>query len=364
MRGYIKAAIAVTFVASVLVLASGLVIDQRSTLASYLVAWIAISAIPLGALGVLMTSYLIRRAWTEGLHSIVVAATSPLPIVAILFLPVLIGVRELYPAASAAGSLPPFKAVYLAPWFFVLRTIIYFVLLWLLALWQRAAWADSKRMTRSASAGLIVYALLISFAGIDWIESLQPEFHSSSYGLLYLCFTMLNGVAFGIGMGLLFGCRMGSVRDYGALLLSTILLWTYVHAMQYIVIWAGNIPDEAVWYLKRSSNGWQFALTILALGQFVFPFFALLSARVRSDRNWLMALCGLTLIMRCLEASILIFPAIPRVSPGIASLTLFAALLFIAIVLWSAFEISLQNDGRRLASGTLASKQESDHQRQ
>jgi len=42
-------------------------------------------------------------------------------------------------------------------------------------------------MLRSASAGLITYALLVSFAGIDWIESLEPEFHSSIYGLLYLC---------------------------------------------------------------------------------------------------------------------------------------------------------------------------------
>lgn len=103
--------------------------------------------------------------------------------------------KELYPAESDANSLPAFKAIYLAPWFFVLRTVIYFVVLWLLALWQRAMWGDTDRMMRSASGGLIVYALLVSFAGIDWIESLEPEFHSSIYGLLYLCFTLLDGVA-------------------------------------------------------------------------------------------------------------------------------------------------------------------------
>lgn len=335
---------------SALVLAAGLAIDGRSTLSAYLVAWVSIGAIPLGALGVLMTSYLVRRAWTEGLHAILISATSALPLLALLFLPIMIGMKELYPAAADHHSLPAFKAVYLAPWFFVLRTIIYFSAFCLLAVWQRAAWGDTDRMARSASVGLIVYALLISFAGIDWIESLEPEFHSSIYGLLYLCFTLLNGVAFGIGAGLVSGRRIGATGGYSALLLSTILLWTYLHAMQYIVIWAGNIPDEVVWYLKRSSNGWQFVLAFVAVGQFVFPFFALLSARVRSDRSWLLALCGLTLVMRCWEASILILPPIPHTAPLAVIITLAAALAFVTTCLWWTFEIALRNDGRLFGS--------------
>jgi hypothetical protein len=342
MRSHAKV---IVVAVSVIVLAVGLVIDRRSTLAAYLVVWVAIGAIPLGALGILMTSYLVRRAWTEGLHAILAAATSALPMVTVLLLPVLIGMRELYPAASDERVLPAFKAAYLAPGFFVLRTAIYFVVLWLLALWQRSTWNNSERMIRSASAGLIIYALLVSFAGIDWIESLEPEFHSSIYGLLYLCFTLLNGVAFGIGMGLVSGRRIGATRGYSALLLSMILLWAYLHAMQYIVIWAGNIPDEAVWYLKRSSDGWQFVLAFVALGQFVFPFLALLSARVRSDPSWLLALCGLTLMMRVWEASILILPSVPQTAPVTVSVMLLSALALIAVILWWMFEIALRNDG-------------------
>jgi hypothetical protein len=347
MRNYARA---IAMVVSVVALITGLAIDPRSTLSAYLVAWIAIGTVPSGALAVLMTSYLVRRAWTEGLHPVLVAATSALPIVAVLFLPMLIGMKELYSAASDARSLPTFKAVYLSPWFFVLRTVIYFVAFWLLARWQRAAWGDSGRTMRSASVGLIVYALFVSFAGIDWIESLEVHFHSSIYGLLFLCFTLLSGVAFGIGAALLSGRRIGATKGYSALLLSTILLWAYLHAMQYIVIWAGNIPDEAVWYLKRSSDGWQFVLAFVALGQFVFPFFALLSARVRSDRSWLLALCGLTLMMRCWEASILILPTIPQMAPVTVALMLLAAVVFVAVTLWWTFEIALANDGRLFRS--------------
>ena len=339
VRGVILAVAAV-------ILAAGLTIDPRSTLAAYLVAWIAVSAIPLGALGTLMISFLVRRAWTERLHPVLTGATSALPLVAFLFLPVLIGMKDIYPAASELRTLPAFKALYLAPWFFVLRTIIYFAAFWLLALWLQAAWGNIDRMRRSASAGLIVYALLVSFAGVDWVESLEPDFHSSTYGLLYLCFTLLDGTAFAIGAALLSGRRIGATRGYSALLLSTILLWTYLHAMQYIVIWAGNIPDEAVWYLKRSTDGWRFVLAFVALGQFILPFFALLSSRVRSDRSWLLALCGLTLVMRCWEASILILPAIPHTAPLTVAVMLLAGLVLVALSLGWTFEIALRNDGR------------------
>jgi hypothetical protein len=336
----------VVIAAAALVLIAGLAIDPRSTLAAYLVAWIAIGAVPLGILCVLMTAYLVRRAWTQALHPIMMSATSVLPLLAVLFLPVLVGMKELYPAAASGHALPAFKAFYLAPWFFVLRTILYFIVLCGVAIWQQATWGDSDRMMRSASVGLIISALLVSFAGVDWVESLEPEFHSSIYGLYFLCFALLDGAAFAILMGLASGRRIGATKGYSALLLSIILLWTYVHAMQYIVIWAGNIPDEVVWYIKRSSHGWQFVLAVVALGQFVFPFFALLNSRVRSSRNWLMALCALTLAMRCWEASILILPAVHDIAPLTVALMLPAALALVALSLWWAFERALANDGR------------------
>jgi hypothetical protein len=328
-------------VAAGLVLAAGLAIDSRDTLAAYLVAWIAFGAIPIGALCVLMTTYLVRRAWTEALHPILRAATMSLPAVAVWFIPVLVGMRELYPAAADPTSLPPFKAIYLAPWFFALRSIVYFLIWTALALWLRRAWGDSERMTPAASAGLIVYALTTSLAGIDWIESLEPDFHSSIYGLLYLSFALLSGLAFAIFGSLLNDLRFDPRAGYGALLLSTILLWAYLHAMQYIVIWAGDIPDEVVWYLKRSEHGWQFMLVVLAIGQFVFPFFALLKERVRTDRSCLLASCALTLVMRVCEAAILILPGIEHLSPVTTAIMLLAALVFVGIILFWAIDTAL-----------------------
>jgi hypothetical protein len=327
-----------------LLLAAGLAIDARATLAAYLVAWIALGAIPIGALGVLMTSYLVRRQWTEALHPVLLATTLTLPAVAICLLPLLLGMKQVYPAAAHLASLSPFKSVYLAPWFFATRSLIYFAIWSALALWLHAAWRDLTAMTRSASAGLIIYALTVSLAGVDWLESLEPDFHSSIYGLLYLGFALLNGYAFTLACSLLTGRNIGQRAGYGALLLSMILLWGYLHAMQYIVIWSGNIPDEAVWYIKRSEHGWQYVLLVLGIGQFVFPFFALLSRRVRADRRWLFALSGLTLVMRVAEASVLILPAKEHVAPLAIVLTLLSAVVFLSALFWYAFNYALDQD--------------------
>ena len=129
-------------VVSGLVLMAGFVIDIRSTISAYLVAWSALGAIPIGALIVFMTSYLVRRRWTETLHPIFVATSGVLPVAALTFIPVLLFMRQIYPAIAHGSALPPFKAHWFAPWFFVLRTVIYFLIWIALARWLRRAWRD------------------------------------------------------------------------------------------------------------------------------------------------------------------------------------------------------------------------------
>lgn len=336
-----RGSVTIAAVVAGLVLIAGFAVDARSTIAAYLVAWIAWGAIPIGALILFMTSYLVRRRWTVALHPVFVAATGLLPVVALTFIPVLLFMRDIYPAIADGASLPSFKAHWFTPWFFVLRTVFYFAVWIGLSRWLRRSWRNDEAMAHSASAGAIVGVLLISFAGIDWVESLEPEFHSSIYGLIYLSFTLVNGTAFVIAGGLLSPRPIGPSRGYSGLLLAVLLLWCYLHAMQYIVIWSGDIPKEVTWYLVRSQHGWQFALAVLSLGQFVFPFCAMLSSKVRSDPHWLLALCALTLGMRGLESAILILPAIHGLSPATTAVMLIAAAVFLGLVLLLAFEASL-----------------------
>jgi hypothetical protein len=287
----------------------GLLIDPTTMLASYLTAWTVVGAIAVGALGVLLTSYLVRGGWTEDLHDPLIAAVLAIPAVALLFIPVIVGMSWLYPWASDAGALPAFKSIYLAPWFFVSRTICYFVIWTALAVWAARAFGDDSAMIRVASAGLIIWTLTVSWAGIDWLQSIEPEFHSSIYGLFAVDFYLLAGLAFGLLL-LIVSHRPGrmSISAYSAVLLSVLLLWAYMHAMQYIIIWTGNIPEEVIWYLKRLDGGWGVAFWILIFGQFILPFFVLLSERNRASRPALLWLAIGTLALRLLEAAVLILP--------------------------------------------------------
>src|SRR5437868_7146217 len=105
--------------------AIALMLDAHDALAAWLAAAIAVSAVSVGALAVLMITYLVRGTWTNDLHVPLTAASLVIPIAGLMFLPVILGLPWLYPWAHGRPG-GAFKAVYLTPWFFILRSSLYF----------------------------------------------------------------------------------------------------------------------------------------------------------------------------------------------------------------------------------------------
>ncbi|AXK82290.1 hypothetical protein DW352_18235 [Pseudolabrys taiwanensis] len=306
-------------------------LDVHALMLGWLCVAATLSGIAVGAMAVLMLTYLVRGPWTEGLHAPLVATSMTIPAVAVLFVPVLVGVPWLYPWVGK-GVVDPgsFKAIYLTPWFFIARTVFYFGVWTVLSWWTRAAWGSPRRMVASAAAGLIIYALTASFAGIDWLETLTPEFHSSLYGLLVLTFQLLAGYAFVLVIGL--SRRRAETDSYGATLLAVLLLWAYNHAMQYIIVWSGNLPRETVWYEAREHGVWGAVLWTLIFLQFILPFFALLTGKVRNARRPLLVIASATVGLRLVEACVL---ALPETAGGRAVILLAVpASLLLAGALW------------------------------
>jgi hypothetical protein len=143
--------------------------------------------------------------------------------------------------------------------------------------------------------------------GIDVAETLTPGFHSSIYGLLILGGQWIAALAFAIAVGVGAEGKPPGLAAAGAFMVA-LLAWGYLHAMQFIVMWAGDIPDEVGWYLARGTNGWEFATAILFVIQGIGPFFATLSPSVRSSRNSMVAIALITLAMRPIEAAWLVLP--------------------------------------------------------
>jgi hypothetical protein len=265
------------------------------------------------------------------LHAPLLAAALTAPLAGALFLPLIASAPWLYPAPADPET---FKSVYLTPTFVAARTLTYFALWTVLASWAHAVWGDTDRMKVCASAGLIIYAVTGSLAGVDWLQALTPRFHSSIYGLLFLTFQMLAGFAFAVLVAL--RRPDAETHQYGAILVAALLLWAYNHAMQYIIIWSGNMPNEAVWYMRRETGAWGFALWGLFLLQFVAPFSALLSHRVRRSRQSLLILAAGTLALRLLEAAALALPGIAS-NLGAVAVGLALSVLMAGIVWWAVF---------------------------
>jgi hypothetical protein len=308
---------------------AGLLLAPRETLIAWLVCWLAWGSIPIGALALLMLLALIPGSWRELYGEPLQLGATAMPLVGIAMIPLLIGLGTIYPwtTEGATAGYAAFKAAWLSSGFFIVRTITYVVILALLA-W--AILAARELRAPLAAIGVILYGLIGSFIGIDFAESTEPNFHSSIYGLLALSNQWLAGISFAILLGL-WRHRGKAPRAAAGVLVTAILIWGYMHAMQYIVIWAGDIPEEVRWYLERGRNGWVTLAWVLYGLQGLVSFGALLSPSVRSSRFAMMALAGLTLVMRLVENAWLVLPGLASVGWTVAPLIVAASLAMLGL---------------------------------
>src|SRR5207248_11082578 len=193
-------------------------------------------------------------------------------------------------------------AHYLRPSFFVMRATIYFAcwsLLALLANWlsleqdRTASKTTRKRLQIVSGPGLALLIISITFAAIDWVMSLEPAWSSTIFGLIFVAGWSLSALAFTIVVMSWLAKRAPMDRvaqprhfqDWGNLLLTLVMLWTYFAFSQYLIIWSGNLPEETTWYVARKHGGWGAIALAIVILQFAFPFMTLLSraAKMRSE---------------------------------------------------------------------------------
>jgi hypothetical protein len=260
------------------------------------------------------------------------------PLVAIAMIPLLVGLELIYPwtAHGATAGYAAFKAAWLSTGFFIGRTVVYLVVLSLLA-WALLTVRPSLRAP-IAAVGVILYAIIGSLIGIDFAESTEPSFHSSIYGLLALTNQWLAGISFAILLGL-WSHHGEAPRAAAGVLVTAILMWGYMHAMQYIVIWAGDIPAEARWYIERGRHGWWALAWILYGVQGLISFCALLSPKVRNSSRAMIVLALVTLLMRLVEQAWLVLPGMPGLSWAVAPLILAASVAMLGFGWLGAVEL-------------------------
>jgi hypothetical protein len=296
---------------------------------SYLMAYMFVLGISLGSLAIGMVHQLSGGAWGVVIRRPVGAATRTMPILTLLFVPILFGMHRLYPWTDAAlvarDEALRHKHLYLNVPFFIVRAAIYF-LVWNLLTYYLNAWslqqdetADpriARRMQLLSAGGLVAYGLTITFASFDWLMSLEPHWFSTIYGVLIIGGQGLSGMAFLIAALAWLSRRPPLDRiivpahfhDLGNLLLAFVMLWAYFSFSQYLIIWAGNLPAEIAWYQHRLQTGWRFIGMALMAFHFAVPFCLLLSRTVKREVGILAPLVMAMLIVRLIDLFWLIAP--------------------------------------------------------
>lgn len=304
--------------------AIGVAIGARTFFRAYLFAYFFWLQIALGCILIVMTHHLSGGDWGYAIRRLLETGGMTLPLMALLFIPLLFGLPDLYawaqPAAVASDVLLQHKQPFLNVPFFIGRAVFYFVT-WigtalLLNRWSLAqdrepdaARGLARRLRRFSAIALLVYCVTATFSGIDWVMSVEASWYSSVYGMILITGQGLVGLAFAIvALALVLRAAPGlplatprRFNDLGSLLLAVLIGWAYMAFSQLLIIWSGNLPSETSWYLHRSVAGWKWVAIVVALFGFAFPFAILIFHRVRSGARLLTAMAIWLVVVHLIE---------------------------------------------------------------
>ncbi|MCI0665572.1 MAG: hypothetical protein L0220_31315 [Acidobacteria bacterium] len=297
---------------------------------SYLVAFVFWAGIALGCLGWLMLQYLGGATWGLVIRRPLEAGAHTLILLLFLFIPIAIfGLKFIYEwtdqALVAKSEVLTHKSAYLNVSFFIIRTAGYFAI-WLLLMFvlrnrsHRQDETGDPRLVQSAQdwsgPGFLIYGLACTFAAIDWVMSIDPEWFSTIFGLIFIAGQGVSSMAFIIAVCMILSRRepMSHVyqpkhfHDLGKLMLALVMLWAYFSFSQLLIQWMGNLPEEIPWFLERFNGGWRYVGIAIILLHFTLPFLLLLSRNLKRNARRLVFVAWLIIFMRLVDLLWLIVP--------------------------------------------------------
>jgi len=317
-------------IVGLLLCAVGWFLNPEQFYRSYLVGFLFWNGVTLGCMAIMFLHQLSGGAWGIVIRRILEAASRMFPVTLVLFLPLIFGIHSLYiwsrPEAVAADHVLQFKAAYLNVPFFLGRAALYFAI-WLTLSYIFNKWSLAQDRTQAepwltrlqilSGPGLLLYGATVTFSSIDWVMSLEPKWYSTIYGILFIGGQGVSALAFVICVIVMISARppMSDVitdkhlRDLGTLLFAFIMLWAYFAFSQFLLIWAGNLPSEIPWYLKRMQGGWMWVGLCLILFHFALPFLLLLSREFKRNPRWMGMVAGWVIVMRIVDLFWLSAPA-------------------------------------------------------
>jgi hypothetical protein len=284
---------------------------------AYLAAYVFALTIALGALFFLTIVNTMDARWPIAIRRVVEHASATLPLFALLFIPVVLWARTLYPW-TAPGVVLGVKARWLTLPAFIGRAALCFAI-WCAVAWRLRAWSLAQdrgarvhaRIRALSAVSLPALGLTLTSAAFDDTMSLTPAWSSTMYGI----YVFAGGFVAAIAALVVLAVRTFpslprlQLSGLGRLLLAFIVFWAYIAYFQLFLIWMANLPREVTFYLPRLSGPWGAVSVLLAGGHFAVPFFALLPYEVKRRPRPLVAIAIWVLAMHAVDVWWLVMPA-------------------------------------------------------
>jgi hypothetical protein len=317
-------------IAGALIAITGFLLDGWAQfLRSYLFAYLFWTGMALGCLGILLLHHTVGGKWGMLIRRMCEAGARTLPYMIVLLIPILASLPTLYIWARPEALHDPniqSKAAYLNVPGVIGRSVFYF-LVWTFYAYRLSKWSADQDATgdesligkmRSVSApGLVVFTFVTTFAFIDWIMSLEPHWFSTIYGVMFLIGQVLESFAFTIALVIVLSVRpplknyvtKQHLHDLGNMMFAFMVLWAYLSFSQFLITWAGNLPEEIPWYLRRLRGGWGWVALTLVIFHFATPFVLLLMRGVKRHADRLLKVCLMMIVIRVIDVYWVVEPA-------------------------------------------------------
>jgi len=328
---------------------------------SYTVAFAYTTLIGLGAFFFVMIQFLTGSAWSVTMRRIMENVMITLPVGLLLFIPIAIGLNEIYPwmnqQAVAADAVLKAKSSFLTPNWFVARSIIYFALwsLWAGSIYHQSTKQDTERSvkqmyiaSRWSAPGLFLAVAVGTLASYDWLMSLEPKWYSTIFGLVMLSGGSLSFFSVVILVCLAFrraGILKNSItvehyHDLGKWLLALTAFYTYVAFSQYFLIWYSNLPEETIWYRHRMVGSWLPVSLSMPFLRFLIPFPILLCLPAKRNLKVVGFMAAYSLVVEYIDLYWIVMPTYYKTGPQphwLDLATLVTTVSICGLVFWSRF---------------------------
>ncbi|MDP9055181.1 MAG: hypothetical protein M3N93_12920 [Acidobacteriota bacterium] len=311
-----------------LLVAGYFIAGPQQFLRSYLIGMFFWFGMGMGCLALLMVHFVAGGAWGMMIRRPLEAGARTIPVMWLMFLPLLILAPKLYAwadPAHAGDKIVLAKHLYLNLKFLWIRWLIY-GLVWvglsmLLNRWsleedRTKSWKISNKLESLSAPGLAAYFFTITFASIDFLMSLDVTWASTIYGFLIAVGQGLSAMSLVVAVLVLLGkfepmdhaITAKHLHDLGKLMLALVMLWAYLSFSQYLIIYSANLPQEITWYVRRLNGGWQWVGLFLLLLHFALPFALLLSQALKKNPKTISSIAIFIICIRVVDVFWLVEP--------------------------------------------------------